>query len=76
MMGWIENRSNKFLNQKFVRQGLPAKSKAQRFRLSLYRPALWTKFRPLFASKMGTYVSRNFFLTTEFAFTYVCRMYC
>ena len=36
----------------------------------------WTRFRPQFASKMGTYVSRNFFLTTEFACTYVRRMYC
>jgi len=32
MMGWIENRPNKFLNQNFVRQGLPAKCKTQRFR--------------------------------------------
>jgi hypothetical protein len=32
MMGWIENRPNKFLNQNFVRQGLPAKSKSVRFR--------------------------------------------
>jgi hypothetical protein len=32
MMGWIENRPNKFLNQNFVRQGLPAKSKTRRFR--------------------------------------------
>ena len=44
--------------------------------ISLYRPHLWTKFRPQFASKMGTYVSRDFFLTTEFACTYVRRMYC
>ena len=28
---------------------------------------------PKFASKMGTYVSRNFFLTTEFACTYLRR---
>jgi hypothetical protein len=34
MMGWIENRPNKFLNQNFVRQGLPAKSKTRRFRLA------------------------------------------
>jgi len=27
-------------------------------------------------AKMGTYVSCDFFLTTEFAFTYVRRMYC
>jgi len=33
MMGWIENRPNKFLNQNFVRQGLPAKCKSVRFRL-------------------------------------------
>jgi hypothetical protein len=33
-MGWIENRPNKFLNQNFVRQGLPAKSKTRRFRLA------------------------------------------
>jgi hypothetical protein len=33
-MGWIENRPNKFLNQNFVRQGLPAKSKSVRFRLN------------------------------------------
>ncbi len=32
MMGWIENRPNKFLNQNFVRQGLPAKSKSVHFR--------------------------------------------
>jgi len=32
MMGWIENRPNKFLNQNFVPQGLPAKCKTQRFR--------------------------------------------
>jgi hypothetical protein len=32
MMGWIENRPNKFLNQNFVRHGLPAKSKSVRFR--------------------------------------------
>jgi hypothetical protein len=32
MMGWIENRPNKFLNQNIVRQGLPAKSKSVRFR--------------------------------------------
>jgi hypothetical protein len=32
MMGCIENRPNKFLNQNFVRQGLPAKSKTRRFR--------------------------------------------
>ena len=32
MMGWIENRPNKFLNQNFVRQGLPAKCKTRRFR--------------------------------------------
>ena len=44
--------------------------------VSLYRPGLWTKFRPKFASKMGIYVSRDFFLTTEFARTYVRRMYC
>ena len=43
---------------------------------SLYRPDLWTKFHPKLASKMGTYVSHDFFLTTEFACTYVCRMYC
>ena len=34
MMGWIENRPNKFLNQNFVRQGLPAKSKSVRFSLN------------------------------------------
>jgi hypothetical protein len=34
MMGWIENRPNKFLNQNFVRQGLPAKCKTRRFRLN------------------------------------------
>ena len=33
MMGWIENRPNKFLNKNFVRQGLPAKYKTRRFRL-------------------------------------------
>ncbi len=44
--------------------------------LSLYRPAPWTKYCPQFASKMGTYVSRDFFLTTEFACTYVRKMYC
>ena len=44
--------------------------------ISLYRPGLWTKFRPKFASKMCTYVSHNFFLTTEFACTYVSMMYC
>ena len=32
MMGWIENRPTKFLNQNFVRQGLPAKSKSVSFR--------------------------------------------
>ena len=32
MMGWIENRPNKFLNRNFVRQGLPAKCKTRRFR--------------------------------------------
>ena len=32
MMGWIKNRPNKFLNQNFVRQGLPAKCKSLRFR--------------------------------------------
>jgi len=32
MMGWIENRPNKFLNQNFVRFGLPAKSETRRFR--------------------------------------------
>ncbi len=32
MMGWIENRPNKFLNQNFVRQGLPAESKSVSFR--------------------------------------------
>jgi hypothetical protein len=32
MMGWIEKRPNNFLNQNFVRQGLPAKSKSVRFR--------------------------------------------
>ena len=44
--------------------------------VSLYRPAPWTKYCPQFASKMGTYVSRDFFLTTEFACTYVRKMYC
>ena len=34
MMGWIENRPNKFLNQNFVRHGIPAKSKSVRFRLN------------------------------------------
>ena len=35
---------------------------------------LWTELCPKFASKiMGTYVSRDFFLTNEFACTYVCR---
>ncbi len=32
MMGWIENRPNKSLNENFVRQGLPAKCKSVRFR--------------------------------------------
>jgi hypothetical protein len=32
MMGWIENKPNKFLNQNFVCQGLPDKSKIVRFR--------------------------------------------
>jgi hypothetical protein len=32
MMCWIEKRPNKFLNQNFVRQGLPAKSESVRFR--------------------------------------------
>ena len=32
MMSWIEYRPNKFLNQNFVRQGLPAKCKIRRFR--------------------------------------------
>jgi hypothetical protein len=32
MMGWIEIRPNKFLNQNFVRQGSPAKCKTRRFR--------------------------------------------
>ena len=31
-MGWIEKRPNNFLNQNFVRQGLPAKSESVRFR--------------------------------------------
>ena len=34
MMGWIENRPNKFRNQNFVPQGLPAKCKTQHFRLN------------------------------------------
>ena len=45
-------------------------------KLSLYRPAPWTKFCPRFAPKMGTYVSREFSLTTEFTRTYVRTMYC
>ena len=44
--------------------------------LSLYRPAPWTKFCPQFASKMGTYVCRDFFHTTEFSCTYVHKIYC
>ena len=44
--------------------------------ISLYRPAPWTKFCPRFAPKMGTYVSREFSLTTEFTRTYVRTMYC
>jgi hypothetical protein len=36
MMGWIENRPNKFLNQNFVRHGIPAKSKSVRFRLNSF----------------------------------------
>jgi hypothetical protein len=44
--------------------------------VSLYRPAPWTKFCPRFAPKMGTYVSREFSLTTEFTRTYVRTMYC
>ena len=35
MMGWIENRPNKFLNKNFVRQGPPAKYKTRRFRIVL-----------------------------------------
>ena len=48
MMGWIENRPNKFLNQNFVRQGLPAKSKTRRFR-----------FISLFFDKASTSISRT-----------------
>ena len=44
--------------------------------LSLYRPAPWTKFCPRFASKIGTFVSREVSLTAEFPCTYVCRLYC
>jgi len=44
--------------------------------LSLYGPAPWTECRPRFASKIGTYVSREVSLATEFPRTYVCRMYC
>jgi hypothetical protein len=43
--------------------------------LSLYRPKPWTEFCPRFASKMGTYVSRNVSLTTEFACTYLRKQY-
>jgi hypothetical protein len=43
--------------------------------VSLYRPKPWTEFCPRFASKMGTYVSRNVSLTTEFACTYLRRQY-
>jgi hypothetical protein len=32
VMGWIESRPIKFLNQNSVRQGLPAKCKSVRFR--------------------------------------------
>ena len=46
------------------------------FCISLSATSLWTKFHPQFASKMGTYVSHNFFLTTEVACKYVRRMYC
>jgi len=42
-------------------------NKLDLFYISLYRPAPWTIYCPQFASKMGTYVSRDFFLTTEFA---------
>jgi hypothetical protein len=42
IMGWIENRPNKFLNQNFVRQGLPAKSKSVSFRfISLTYDVSW-----------------------------------
>ena len=44
--------------------------------ISLYGPTPWTKFRPPYAPKMGTYVSREFSLDTEFTRTYVCTMYC
>ena len=46
MMGWIENRPNKFLNQNFVRQGLPAKSKSVRFRFIslIYLALLFSNF--------------------------------
>ena len=44
--------------------------------VALYGPTPWTKFRPPYAPKMGTYVSREFSLDTEFTRTYVCTMYC
>ena len=43
--------------------------------ISLYGPTPWTKFRPPFAPKMGTYVSREFSLDTEFTRTYLRRQY-
>ena len=45
------------------------------FHASLYWPKPWTKYCPQFACKMGTYISRNVSLTTEFARTYSCRQY-
>ncbi len=45
MMGWIENSPNKFLNQNFVRHGLPAKSKSVRFRLNSLTYILWYTLR-------------------------------
>jgi hypothetical protein len=48
MMGWIENRPNKFLNQNFVLQGLPAKSKSVRFR---FISLIWSKNPFLYTDK-------------------------
>jgi hypothetical protein len=44
--------------------------------LYLFIGPVFGKFRPKLASKLGAYVSRDFFLTTEFACTYGSRMYC
>ena len=56
MMGWIENRPNKFLNQNFVRQGLPAKCKSVRFRfISLtYSTIQHTRFGLVHQKRGGT----------------------